>query len=109
AEIWGGEEEEGEPYAAYGGRASRRANDGDGPLSSPGELRAAHRLEIAPLADPQFFRPLEAVHDGQVGGGIGKIRLHRPDRQPQLLADGLEPLVVPSVRGHRPLPQGDLD
>src|SRR5438270_10506421 len=78
-------------------------------LSSAGQLGAADCLEVAPPTDSQLLGALEAVDHGEVGDGVGEVRLHRSDRQPHLLTHRLEPLVVPAVRGHRRPSQVDLD
>src|SRR5438093_1543484 len=69
-------------------------------LSSPSgaELGTAHHPEIAPATDSQILGLLE-VRDGRdVRLRVREVGLHRPDREAELLADRLEPLVTPVDR-----------
>src|SRR2546428_9608433 len=77
--------------------------------SASRELRAAHRPEVAPSADPQVLGLLEVGDRRDVGGGIDEVRLHRTDRETQLLLDGLEPLVAPGELCHFRLAQIRLE
>src|SRR5439155_371964 len=71
-------------------------------LSSPSgvELGAADRAEVAPATDSQVFGLLEVGDDRDVGLRVHEIGLHRPDREAELLADRLEPLVAPGDARH---------
>src|SRR2546430_4584379 len=71
-------------------------------LSSPSgvELGAADRSEVAPATDSQVFGLLEVGDDRDVRLRVHEIGLHRPDRETELLADRLEPLVAPVDARH---------
>src|SRR5439155_1073462 len=71
-------------------------------------FRAAHRAEVAPAADPQLLGLLEVGDRRGVGRGVDEVCLHRADRQPHLLLDGLEPIVVPLDLRHLGLAQVGL-
>src|SRR3989454_6688425 len=73
--------------------------------SASRELRTAHCPEVAPPADPQILGLFEVGDRRDVGGGIDEVRLHRTDREAELLLDGLEPLVAPSELCHLRLRQ----
>src|SRR2546427_4015655 len=71
-------------------------------LSSPSgvELGAADRAEVAPATDSQVFGLLEVGDDRDVRRRVHEIGFHRPDREAELLADRLEPLVAPVDARH---------
>src|SRR2546426_2375473 len=71
-------------------------------LSSPSgvELGAADRAEVAPATDSQVFGLLEVGDDRDVRLRVHEIGFHRPDREAELLADRLEPLVAPVDARH---------
>src|SRR5512145_1419570 len=61
--------------------------------------------EAAPLADSQILGLLEVADRRDVGGGVREVRLHRADREAELLLDGRESLVAPLELGHLGLAQ----
>src|SRR3989304_929521 len=69
------------------------------------ELRPAHDAEVAPAAEPEVLGLLEVGERRDVGFGVREVGLHRPDREPDLLLDLLEPRVVPLERRHPGLSQ----
>src|SRR5205814_7623547 len=74
-----------------------RGTRGSAPLSTPPQsrkLRAAHHPEIAPAADAKLLGLLEVGDRRGVGRRVDQVRLHGADRQPHLLIDGFEALVV---------------
>src|SRR5262249_12839575 len=74
------------------------------PIPSP-ELGATYDSIVAPLADSEVLGLLEVGDRRDVRDGIDQIRLHRADRESQLLLDGREPLVVPGELCHLGLAQ----
>src|SRR5947208_1961698 len=71
------------------------------PLPPSGvELGAADRAEVAPATDSQVFGLLEVGDGRDVRRRIHEIGFHRPDREAELLADRLEPLVAPVDARH---------
>src|SRR2546427_5520713 len=73
------------------------------------ELGATYDPKVAPLADSEVLGLLEVGDRRDVRGRIDQVRLHRADRQTQLLLDGLEPLVVPGQLRHLGLVQVRLE
>src|SRR5439155_641903 len=85
-----------------------RGTRGSAPLSTPPrsrKLRAAHHPEIAPAADAKLLGLLEVGDRRGVGRRVDQVRLHGADRQPHLLLDGIEALVVPLDLRHLGLAQ----
>src|SRR5215468_11158324 len=78
-------------------------------VSPSPELRATHRPKVAPLADAEVLGLLEVGEGRDIRGRIDQVRLHRADRQTQLLLDGLEPFVVPGELRHLGLAQVRLE
>src|SRR2546428_7028264 len=62
---------------------------------SGAELGAADRAEVAPATNPKVLGLLEVGDGRDVRRRIRQIGLHRPDREAELLANRLEPLVAP--------------
>src|SRR5262244_3073763 len=87
---------------------SSRASVG-GSLDASPELGATYDPKVAPLADSEVLGLLEVGERRDVRGGIDQIRLHRADRESQLLLDGLEPLIVPGELRHLGLAQVRLE
>src|SRR5213594_3942224 len=80
-------------------------------LSSPSgaELGTAHHPEIAPATDSQILGLLEVGDGRDVRPRVREVGLHRPDREAELLADRLEPLVAPVDPRHLGLAQVRLE
>src|SRR5881396_386434 len=72
---------------------------------SGAELGAADRAEVAPATNPKVLGLLEVGDGRDVRRRIREIGLHRPDREAELLANRLEPLVAPVDPRHLRLAQ----
>src|SRR5437773_5926343 len=76
---------------------------------SGAELGAADRAEVAPATNPKVLGLLEVGDGRDVRRRIREIGLHRPDREAELLANRLEPLVAPVDPRHLGLAQVRLE
>src|SRR5712692_7532221 len=76
---------------------------------SDAELGAADRAEVAPPTNPKVLGLLEVGDGRDVRRRIREIGLHRPDREAELLANRLEPLVAPVDPRHLGLAQVRLE
>src|SRR6266850_3889070 len=73
------------------------------------ELGATYDPKVAPFADSEVLGLLEVGDRRDVRRRIDHVRLHRADREAQLLLDGLEPLLVPGQLRHLGLAQVRLE
>src|SRR3989442_4741235 len=76
---------------------------------SGAELGAADRAEVAPATNPKVLGLLEVGDGRDVRRRIREVGLHRPDREAELLANRLEPLVAPVDPRHLGLAQVRLE
>src|SRR2546428_11092750 len=79
------------------------------PTRSDAERGAPDRTKVAPATNQKALG-LREVGDGRdVRRRIREVGLHRPDREAELLANRLEPLVAPVDPRHLGLAQGRLE